>query len=522
MTPPRAIPNRIRALLEVLNQDLFEKEKATRLALLAGLAGESIFLLGPPGVAKSMLARRLKLAFEGGQAFEYLMGKFSTPDEVFGPVSISKLKNEDAYERLTQDYLPGAQVVFLDEIWKASPPIQNALLTVLNERVYRNGAQEIQVDLRALIAASNELPAEGEGLEALWDRFLIRLEVGGIHDKSLFNEMLRLPGSHKDRLKMPAGLSITDQEYQKWSREIDYIEVPDHVLELIHSIRKEISAYNQDNPSDEHLYVSDRRWRKVVRLLRTAAFLNGRRAVDVMDCLLMGDCLWDTTRQIPWVRQVVEDAVKMRSYRYLVDLSPIDTALKGLQQDIKRHTEKVEVVTVQKKLLEQDEKGQVYVRIPNFWGNDAAYVRQEDFDQLTEKKEVFVPTFEKAPQGFRPFQSYSFLLSTPVEVLNKKRKFVIAHEEVEEERISPQVPAPEKIDQWDTRIGKLLDACQVSLQRLEHQIQQDQQYVHTHLFVDATMSSWVEAGWQEAYDAILRQRIRIEKVQHDYQGEPSV
>ena len=226
------LKNRIVKLLDTLNERVYGKEEVMALALLSAVAGESIFLLGPPGVAKSMVARRLKLMFRGGTAFEYLMSRFSTPDEIFGPVSIARLKNEDTYERMTEGYLPAATVVFLDEIWKAGPAIQNALLTVINEKIFRNGQFSVRVPMKGLIAASNELPASGQGLEALYDLFLVRKLVGGIEDLSDFDRMIST--ADESEPEIDEHLAVSDEEYRQWQEQMKSVGLHYSVLEVIH------------------------------------------------------------------------------------------------------------------------------------------------------------------------------------------------------------------------------------------------------------------------------------------------
>jgi len=129
-----------------LSKGLLERETEVRLLLLAALCGEHLLLLGPPGTAKSELARRLS-GMCGCDYFERLLTRFSVPEELFGPLSMKGLEN-DQYIRQTDGYLPTAEVAFVDEIFKANSPILNALLTLLNERLFDNGNQRLPVPLR--------------------------------------------------------------------------------------------------------------------------------------------------------------------------------------------------------------------------------------------------------------------------------------------------------------------------------------------------------------------------------------
>lgn len=344
---------RFKQLLGEMNRGIYEKETEISLSLLAALAGESIILLGPPGVAKSMVARQLKTAFRDAQSFEYLMSRFSTPDEIFGPVSIQKLKTSDTYERAMEGYLPTADVVFLDEIWKAGPAIQNTLLTVINEKNFRNGNREMHLPLKLLVAASNELPAKGEGLEALWDRFVIRIESRPIKLEKNFRAMLL--DSHADFLGPTdftdfsgftgglghadfadnadfSDLKITSEEYAEWTERIDKIGVKIEVLDAISAIRKSLRAVNVDEAAERrNIYVSDRRWKNIVRLLRTSAFMQDREEVDICDLLPIYHCLWQEPEERDAIRNIVIRALFSPFADKLVEMK------NALAEDIKYH-----------------------------------------------------------------------------------------------------------------------------------------------------------------------------------------
>ncbi|PKF77527.1 AAA family ATPase [Vibrio sp. vnigr-6D03] len=332
------LSERINKLVHALSDGVYEREHTIKLCLLAALSGESVFLLGPPGIAKSLIAKRLIQAFDNSSYFEYLMTRFSTPEEVFGPLSIQELKDNGKYVRLTNGYLPTAQVVFLDEIWKAGPAILNTLLTVVNEKTFKNGNEIEKVPMRLLVSASNELPDEDSGLEALYDRMLVRVFVNRIQDKQNFRSMLTVGTAQE--AQVPEGLAITNDEYHLWLEELDKLSLSESCFEKLYQLKSMLEQRVDEavDISETDMYVSDRRWKKAVKLLKASAYFNGRDTINPLDLLLLQDCLWNS----PDSRDVVEEVVREFAIHSAFDQGVISQQIETCKEELDDIQEELE------------------------------------------------------------------------------------------------------------------------------------------------------------------------------------
>jgi len=211
-----------------------------------------------------------------------LLTRFSTPEEVFGPLSLKDLE-QGVYKRNTATKIPEANLVFLDEIFKANSAILNSLLTLINERLFYNNGTPVKVPLMSVIGASNEYPEEGEGLEALFDRFLLRFELDYIADETNFVSMMKGTGQN---IVMP---SMTMDELVQLQFFTDMVTIPDEVYDTLSKIRNELR--------DEGIRPSDRRFKQSLSVLQAKALINQRQVVKVDDIVILENALWETVDQ---------------------------------------------------------------------------------------------------------------------------------------------------------------------------------------------------------------------------------
>ena len=362
---------------EELRQLFIERDEIVDGALLALIAGHHLLLIGPPGTAKSMLAKELCRRIDGTY-FEWLLTKFTTPEEIFGPVSLPALE-QGRFERVTAHKLPESQIAFLDEVFKANSAILNSLLTILNERRFYQGTEVLEVPLRTLVAASNELPEEEE-LAALYDRFLLRFTVGYIERDDHFKTLLTLDDS------IAEDVTILDQDaLEELRSSTESITIDKGILAELTEIRSRLTTAG--------VLASDRRYRQSLTVLRAAALIEGRERVTHRDLIWLEHMLWSdpeeqrkvlgvlsemTTGLIEEARKLRRQAEEIEAYarrdwpdessreRALLEahakLEDIHRRLEGMRQQLERRGRDVsalaedtqKIVDIQRGLLQSE------------------------------------------------------------------------------------------------------------------------------------------------------------------------
>lgn len=281
---------KLHEIKRALNAKFFERESEVEGILVALLSKQHMLMIGPAGTAKSALSVELAKIVNGTSYFQWLLTRFSTPEEVFGPLSLKDLE-EGVYKRNTATKMPEAHLVFLDEIFKANSAILNSLLTLINERLFYNDGQPIQAPLMSVIGASNEYPEEGEGLEALFDRFLLRFEINFIADETNFVSMMKDEGEHVEIPTMHVDDLVQLQNMT------NKVHIPDEVYETLSIIRRELQ--------DEGIQPSDRRFKQSLSILQARALINQRESVQADDMVILENALWETLDQKETVCTIV-------------------------------------------------------------------------------------------------------------------------------------------------------------------------------------------------------------------------
>jgi MoxR-like ATPase len=297
-----AIAEHLRHIGRTVEQAFLGKQELIRLMVVSVVAGEHMVVVGPPGTAKSAIIRMFAELIDA-KYFEYLLTRFTEPNELFGPVDIAAFR-EGTYRRRVESMLPEAEIVFLDEVFKSNSAILNSLLTLLNERTYSNGSTRIRVPLLSVFGASNEVPND-ESLAAIFDRFLLRVrsesldsyQFHGLLEKGIQNERRRIAG---DRSKPKPVLEAAHLH-----------ALHEAFDELLHFPEEFLSAYKGlvFQIRSEGVSLSDRRVVKLLKLFAASAFLDGRPAPDASDFFILKH-VWNNLDQAEILSGLVDPVVE--------------------------------------------------------------------------------------------------------------------------------------------------------------------------------------------------------------------
>lgn len=332
MSTTPVLQDKFDALEANLNNELVERRSEIRTAIIALVAGVHVFYLGVPGVAKSLLVDRLTAYIDGARTFKILMSRFTTPEEVFGPVSLKGLEN-DEFIRKIEGYLADSEFGFLDEGFKANSSILNALLWAINERQYRHGNSVIEIPLSTLFLASNELP-EDDSLNALYDRLLFRHEVKPVRDMNKFLHMLR---TNIPAQPVPV---LTWTEIEQAKAEAKQVIIPEGVYEKVAELRRTFK--------EAGIEPTERRYVESMKVLKASAWLDGRDTADVEDISPFQHIFWTQPDQYNEVAKIVTkiaNPIDNEARALLEEVEKLEASLAKIGSDDERHRKGQEIHT---------------------------------------------------------------------------------------------------------------------------------------------------------------------------------
>ncbi len=292
---------KLQEVARVLGTHFLDKQEIIRLLMVSAIAGEHMVIVGPPGTAKSAIIRMFSRLIDA-RYFEYLLTRFTEPNEIFGPVDIKEFR-EGRYVRRSENMLPSAEIVFLDEIFKSNSAILNSLLTIINERTFTSGPNVVNVPLISLFAASNEVPND-DNLSAMFDRFLLRvlsenLDSYHFHEllaRGVSNEVRRMTGRDQEqRPLLPAALLRDIQ--RNYDR---FMVFPDEFMAKYKGLIFQIRS--------EGITISDRRAVKLLKLFAASAIFDGRPAVCDGDFFILRH-IWNNLDQAELLAEIVNPVV---------------------------------------------------------------------------------------------------------------------------------------------------------------------------------------------------------------------
>jgi len=288
-------------IARALNETYLDKQEIIRLLIISAIAGEHMVLVGPPGTAKSAIIREFAHLVDA-KYFEYLLTRFTEPNELFGPVDIKEFR-EGRYTRRSENMLPDAEIVFLDEIFKSNSAILNSLLTIINERKFTNGPKVVDVPLISMYAASNEVPND-DNLSAMFDRFLLRVLSDNL-DSYHFHELLARGVKHEIRKMSGAADKVKPLTSARQLRELQsqfgrFMVFPEDFMAKYKGLVFQIRS--------EGITVSDRRAVKLLKLFAASAVFDGREKVMDGDFFILRH-IWNNLDQAELLEEIVNPVV---------------------------------------------------------------------------------------------------------------------------------------------------------------------------------------------------------------------